>query len=87
MYLYLRIWILHLYCRGNACGKDALNIPITCTECKKDPIFGPDPEWFRGADGRIRTAYLLITNQLLYQLSYAGQTSSVVADNTFNSDP
>ena len=25
-----------------------------------------------GADGRIRTAYLLITNQLLYQLSYAG---------------
>ena len=27
-----------------------------------------------GADGRIRTAYLLITNQLLYQLSYAGTT-------------
>ena len=26
-----------------------------------------------GADGRIRTAYLLITNQLLYRLSYAGQ--------------
>ena len=25
-----------------------------------------------GAGGRIRTAYLLITNQLLYQLSYAG---------------
>ncbi len=27
-----------------------------------------------GADGRIRTAYLLITNQLLYQLSYVGTT-------------
>ena len=26
-----------------------------------------------GADGRIRTACLLITNQLLYQLSYAGK--------------
>ncbi len=25
-----------------------------------------------GADGRIRTAYLLITNQLLYRVSYAG---------------
>ena len=25
-----------------------------------------------GADGRIRTADLLITNQLLYQLSYIG---------------
>ncbi len=25
-----------------------------------------------GAGGRIRTAYLLITNQLLYRLSYAG---------------
>ncbi len=28
---------------------------------------------FIGAGGRIRTAYLLITNQLLYRLSYAGQ--------------
>ena len=27
-----------------------------------------------GADDRIRTDYLLITNQLLYQLSYAGTT-------------
>ena len=26
-----------------------------------------------GAGGRIRTAYLLITNQLLYRLSYAGR--------------
>lgn len=26
-----------------------------------------------GADGRSRTACLLITNQLLYQLSYVGQ--------------
>ena len=25
-----------------------------------------------GADGRIRTAYLLITNQLLYLMSYVG---------------
>ena len=26
-----------------------------------------------GADGRIRTGDLLITNQLLYQLSYVGE--------------
>jgi ABC-type transport system involved in Fe-S cluster assembly fused permease/ATPase subunit len=27
---------------------------------------------FNGADGQIRTGDLLITNQLLYQLSYVG---------------
>ena len=29
-------------------------------------------DYFYGADARIRTADLLITNQLLYQLSYIG---------------
>ncbi len=29
---------------------------------------------FNGADGRTRTGDLLITNQLLYQLSYVGAT-------------
>ncbi len=29
-------------------------------------------QFFSGADARIRTADLLITNQLLYQLSYVG---------------
>ena len=29
-------------------------------------------QWVTGADGRTRTADLLITNQLLYQLSYVG---------------
>ena len=28
--------------------------------------------WFNGADTKSRTRDLLITNQLLYQLSYAG---------------
>ncbi len=32
----------------------------------------PKPLILSGADGRIRTADLLITNQLLYQLSYIG---------------
>ena len=31
---------------------------------------------FHGADERIRTAGLLITNQLLYQLSYVGKKHS-----------
>jgi hypothetical protein len=30
-----------------------------------------------GADGRIRTGDLLITNQLLYQLSYVGEPSEI----------
>lgn len=47
---------------------------------KKDPVDGPDPVHIDGADGRIRTAYLLITNQLLYQLSYAGRTFDKVAE-------
>ncbi len=33
---------------------------------------------FTGADSRNRTHDLLITNQLLYQLSYAGATRSAV---------
>ena len=36
---------------------------------KKNPVFSGIP---RGADEQIRTADLLITNQLLYQLSYVG---------------
>jgi hypothetical protein len=37
------------------------------------PNFDVDPNFFRtGADDEIRTRDLLITNQLLYQLSYVG---------------
>ena len=44
------------------------------------PGFAPDasiPVTLYGADGRIRTGDLLITNQLLYQLSY---TSVALSD-------
>jgi hypothetical protein len=45
-------------------------------KCQKCPS-KPSPTWnqtwiYEGADSRIRTDDLLITNQLLYQLSYAG---------------
>lgn len=35
---------------------------------------------FIGADGRIRTADLLITNQLLYRLSYIGVKAGSIGD-------
>ena len=42
---------------------------------RKDHVEGDAFHWFRaGAGRRIRTDDLLITNQLLYQLSYAGET-------------
>ena len=34
------------------------------------------PIWSKGAGRRIRTDDLLITNQLLYQLSYAGERTA-----------
>jgi hypothetical protein len=34
------------------------------------------PGFYEGAGSRIRTDDLLITNQLLYQLSYAGEKST-----------
>ena len=42
---------------------------------KKGPLglLSESPCYAHGAGGRIRTAYLLITNQLLYRLSYAGR--------------
>ena len=39
---------------------------------------GPTSRAIRGADEQIRTADLLITNQLLYQLSYVGTSEQVV---------
>ena len=35
----------------------------------------PSPNLYRKAGSRIRTDDLLITNQLLYQLSYAGKNA------------
>ena len=40
---------------------------MNCVEC-----MAPNPAWFGGADEGTRTPDMLITNQLLYQLSYIG---------------
>ena len=40
-------------------------------------MLGHAVSWRIGADGRIRTGDLLITNQLLYQLSYVGADRSL----------
>ncbi len=49
--------------------------------CKKRNGLGPKflSRCFIGADARIRTVDLLITSQLLYQLSYAGLASRILA--------
>lgn len=39
---------------------------------------------FNGADGRNRTADLLITNQLLYRLSYIGRKPAIIDPEPFS---
>jgi len=47
----------------------------------------PNIPGFHGADEQIRTADLLITNQLLYQLSYVGIFGRANADITVSWGP
>jgi hypothetical protein len=46
--------------------------PIGSSYCFQSALQPPGDVQNYGADTRIRTADLMITNQLLYQLSYAG---------------
>ena len=57
--------------QGNT-GKWANTAENLCTHNKKTAIVG----WPYGADEQIRTAYLLITNEVLYRLSYISKLFS-----------
>jgi hypothetical protein len=58
------------------CGEETETmIEHAVTQAKKGVIDNDHPFRFSGADVGIRTPDLLITNQLLYQLSYIGLLS------------
>ena len=61
--------ILHLHMRSLSALE---SIPITFVESTRAPIYGRWRYGTNGADNRNRTCNLLITNQLHYQLCYAG---------------
>ena len=50
-------------------------------EFKAEPLSLPDsqkPDWWNGATVRSRTADILITSEVLYQLSYGGLIGSYI---------
>ena len=61
--------ILHLHMRSLSALE---SIPITFVESTRAPVYGRWRYGTNGADNRSRTCNLLITNQLHYQLCYAG---------------
>lgn len=66
------LWVLLLHCLGAPAAAIATRVrrhEVKSTPCKRTLT---TVNWKDGAPTRTRTADLLITNQLLYQLSYRG---------------
>ncbi len=59
-----------------------IDVETKTVQCKRKGVGGnPQPLEFTGAENRIRTDDLLITNQLLYQLSYLGEIT-ILSENS-----
>jgi hypothetical protein len=58
---------------------DAWNLKSVQEVSKQTRHFRSKPSIYYGAGSRIRTDDLLITNQLLYQLSYAGENAAHIS--------
>ena len=52
---------------------ERLELPLLAQQVPKTCVSTNSTTWANGAGAKIRTRDLMITNQLLYQLSYAGK--------------
>ncbi len=66
------LWPYEIACFKMGVFADAWNLKSVQEVSKQTRHFRSKPSIYYGAGSRIRTDDLLITNQLLYQLSYAG---------------
>ena len=72
MYGNTAVWLQMPMEQAGMVGESFLYIPIVHLKTKPAPQFLVKG-WLSGAGGRTRTADQLITNQLLYRLSYTGR--------------